>query len=495
MSSIPGQWPPAGTALLKDGTTVQTGPLIELPAFTEWNAGTRHFKADFTTLEAAGAYRLEISFGDKRARSPGFRVADDATFATTAGAVLDYFKANRHTGGADRRIRIYETDRYVDVWGGWKDAGGDSGKYLSHLSYANFFNPQQSAFAVWALEKSYEAAPALYRKAGLEGRLIDEVFWGADHLRRLLDPAGYFYVTVFDRWGEPGAERMVTGYEGIDGIYTDHYQAAYREGGGLAIAALARASMLGTQSGRHGEFSAEAYLQAAETAFAHLETHNREYCDDGVENLIDDYAALLAATELYRATRKDAYLEAARRRAGNLGSRLTADGWFVSDAGSRPYYHAVEAGFPVISLVSYLEIEQDAGRVARARKTIHGVAHAPAGLEPGGLQSLQLRSTELQDLEGRQAGRSGDGWLLHSARERDRLLVAGRERATVIACRGGNPRRPADDAGVGRRIRCERRAGESCAEPAGLDARSQSLRHVHAVWLRRSQPAVCRERG
>ena len=359
-------------ALLKDGTTVQTGPLIELPAFTEWNAGKRHFKADFTTLEAAGAYRLEISFGDERARSPGFRVADDATFATTAGAVLDYFKANRHTGEADRRIRIYETDRYVDVWGGWKDAGGDSGKYLSHLSYANFFNPQQSAFAVWAMEKSYEAAPALYRKAGLEGRLIDEVFWGADHLRRLLDPAGYFYVTVFDRWGEPGAERMVTGYEGIDGIYTDRYQAAYREGGGLAIAALARASMLGMQSGRHGEFSAEAYLQAAETAFAHLETHNREYCDDGVENLIDDYAALLAATELYRATRKDTYLEAARRRAGNLGGRLTADGWFVSDGGSRPYYHAVEAGFPVISLVSYLEIEPDAGRVARARKTIHG---------------------------------------------------------------------------------------------------------------------------
>jgi hypothetical protein len=258
----------------------------------------------------------------------------------------------------------------VNVWGGWKDAGGDTGKYLSHLSFANFFNPQQAAMAVWTLAKSYELAPEQYREAGLDQHVIAEAMWGADFLHRVLDPEGYFYETVFDRWGEPGAERVVTGYEGLDGVYSSNYNAAFREGGGVAVAALARASMLGTATARHGEFAASEYLADAEKAFAHLERNNSRYCDDGIENIIDDYTALLAATELYRATSKTRYLEAARLRAMHLNQRMTPQGWFVSDAGSRPYYHAAEAGFPVISLAFYLDIETDAERRVAARATI-----------------------------------------------------------------------------------------------------------------------------
>ena len=357
-------------SVLRDSATVLSGELIRLPEFTEWNSGKKYLKADFSSLTVNGVYQVEVTLGDDKARSAPFKVDDNATFATTAAALLSYFKASRYTNEADRRIRIFETDRFVDVWGGWKDAGGDNGKYLSHLSYANFFNPQQTALVVWALAKSYDRAPALFRTAGLEQRLTEEALWGADYLHRILDPAGYFYMTVFDRWGEPGAERMVTGYEGIDGVYTRNYQAAFREGGGIAIAALARASLLSKSTGKRGEFTARQYLEDAERAFAHLEKHNLEYCDNGIENIIDDYTALLASTELYQATQKNAYLDAARRRAANLNSRLTAEGWFVSDAERRPYYHGAEAGFPLISLAYYLGIERDAARAAGARKTI-----------------------------------------------------------------------------------------------------------------------------
>ena len=337
--------------VLKDETPVQSGQLVALPEFTEWGGGTKYFKADFSALAVSGSYRLMVAMGRETATSPPFTVADDAMFVTTASALLDYFRANRYTNPADRRIRVFDSDRYVDVWGGWKDAGGDNGKYLSHLSYANFFNPQQAALVVWALGAAYASATALFDKQGLTARVIEEAFWGADYLHRLLDQQGYFYMTVFDRWAEPGAERMVTAYVGIDGVYTKDYQAAFREGGGVAIAALARASTLTHPGGVHGEFSTAQYLQDAERAFAHLQQHNREYCDNGVENIIDDYTALLAATELYRATRKDVYLQAARVRADHLNARLTKNGWFVSDGGSRPYYHAVEAGFPIVSLV------------------------------------------------------------------------------------------------------------------------------------------------
>ena len=39
----------------------------------------------------------------------------------------------------------------MDVHGGWYDASGDVSKYLSHLSYANYLNPQQTPLAVWGL--------------------------------------------------------------------------------------------------------------------------------------------------------------------------------------------------------------------------------------------------------------------------------------------------------------------------------------------------------
>lgn len=362
----------AGTfAVLKDGAKVQSGALAALPAFSEWTAGKKYFKADFSTLATAGNYTVEVTIGDAQASSPAFAVADNATFVTTASAVLDYFHQNRYTNPADKHIRVFDSQRYVDVWGGWKDAGGDKGKYLSHLSYANYFNPQQTAMVVWALASSHDSALQLYRKAGLEQRVVEETLWGADYLHRLLDKDGYFYMTVFDQWAS-GAERMVVGYVGIEGVYTKDYQAAFREGGGVAIAGLARASRLSKATGIKGAFSAEQYLEDAERAFAHLQANNLKYCDNGVENIIDDYTALLAATELYRSTQKDTYLEAARKRAHNLNQRLTSEGWFRSDEGTRPYYHAAEAGFPIVSLVQYLDIERDAQRAAAARKTIKG---------------------------------------------------------------------------------------------------------------------------
>jgi len=356
--------------VLQDGKVAQAGDLLPLPEFSEWGGGRRYLQADFSSLKAPGHYRLEVTVGDQKAQSAPFEVADRALFTATAGSLVSYFKESRWKDEADKHIRIYDTDRYVNVWGGWKDAGGDTGKYLSHLSFANFFNPQQSAMVTWVLATSYQTVPQLYRQAGTDTRVIDEAFWGADYLHRVLDPAGYFYETVFDRWGEPGAERVVTGYEGLDGRYSTNYNAAFREGGGVAIAALARASMLAIATGRHGEFKGEQYLADARKAFAHLAANNTKYCDDGVENIIDDYTALLAATELYRATRDVAYLGAARGRAKNLNDRMTPDGWFVSDARDRPYYHGAEAGFPIVSLVLYLGIENDPALVARTKKTI-----------------------------------------------------------------------------------------------------------------------------
>jgi hypothetical protein len=356
--------------ILRADTVVQSGPLVAQPAFSEWGAGKHYFQADFSTLASPGNYRVRVTFGGLSASSAPFDVVEHALFDITADKLISYFRENRWLAEGDKHIRIFDTQRYANVWGGWKDAGGDTGKYLSHLSFANFFSPQQAAMATWSLAKSYQLAPAQFAKQRLDARITEEAFWGADYLHRILDPSGYFYQTVFDRWGEPGAERVVTGYSGLEGTYNTNYPAAFREGGGVAIAALARASMLARQTGRHGEFSAAQYLADAEKAFAHLQVTNPKYCDDGVENIIDDYTALLAATELYHATKKGTYLQAARVRAANLNGRMTSDGWFVSDAKDRPYYHGAEAGFPILSLVYYLDVETDAARIDATKVTL-----------------------------------------------------------------------------------------------------------------------------
>jgi hypothetical protein len=373
-------------ALLENGKEVFHGDLLALPAFTEWNqlggvtptTGYFHYwSADFSRWQQAGEFQLAITLADQTAVSAPFQIGAQLEFKRSAEALLNYFTANRYLDERDKSIRIFASERRVNVWGGWMDAGGDTGKYLSHLSYANFMNPQQGALVTWALAKSYRHMPADYRSLKLETRLWDETFWGADYLHRILDPEGYFYLTVFDGWGS-GPERMVTGYVGLEGEYTKNYQAAFREGAGMAIAALASAAALSQQSQQQGEFSGAQYLADAERAFAYLQQHNRRYCDDGRENMIDDYTALIAANELYRTTHKSQYLEAARTRAANLNRRMTDAGWFISDGdlgqgeplGERPFYHGVEAGLPLIALVDYSQLEPDATRRQAAQQTL-----------------------------------------------------------------------------------------------------------------------------
>ena len=367
-------------AVVQQEDTVLSGALQLEPEFTAWGTGHRYFTADFSALHMSGHFRVLIQIGGMEARSTEFLVGERGLFTTAAEALVGYFRASRHIKAADHHIRVFGTQEFRDVWGGWKDAGGDNGKYLSHLSYSNFFNPQQTGFAAWSLARSYEFAPAEFRRLGLERAVIEETLWGADFLHRLLARDGYFYMTVFDRWAAPGAERVLTAYSGIDGVCSSNYQAAFREGAGVSIAALARAARLSRASGLGGVFSADLYLADAERAFEHLQRHNKTYVDDGKENIIDDYTALLAAVELFKSTSKAAYLQAARERADNLAGRLTPAGWWRSDDADRPFYHGADAGFPVLSLHEYLSIETDPARKSSAQAVIRRSLEAQLAL-------------------------------------------------------------------------------------------------------------------
>ncbi|ALO36242.1 glycosyl hydrolase [Colwellia sp. MT41] len=345
------------------------GQLTAQPSFTEWGQGTHYYLADFSSLKRRGEFHIVVNTQKQQLASSTFIIKPNAYFGLTAKSIINYFKASRHTNPTDKSIRINGTERYIDVSGGWVVSGSDSGKYLNHFADSNYLVAQQGAIVTWALAKSYDSLPRLYDRKGLTLELAEEVMWGADYLHRTLASAGYFYTNIFDQKGLAD-ERLVTGYDTINEKYTNNFQAAFREGGGMAIAALVRAHELSNKTGVQGEFSAKQYLTDAERAFAHLQKYNLHYVDNGKENIIDDYTALIAATELYRLTKKTKYLKAARLRARNLNNRMTSQGWFISDDDDRPFYHGVEAGLPIIALVEYLSIERSRKLKNKTKRTI-----------------------------------------------------------------------------------------------------------------------------
>lgn len=334
---------------------------------------------DFDSLQTEGRYYLDCTTSQGDARSFPFDIKQNLLEQTTISDVIYFFKDERSSGQFDKADRHLPFDGKkpgtLDAHGGWWDATGDYGKHLSHLSFSTYFNPQQIPLVVYSLLKSYEQLDrrGLPEFARYKTRLLDEAMFGADYLVRVKDPEGSFYRSI----GTGGVkqvpeDRKVSGEMKQFDIYktsekepnmveradTDlEYEVSYRSGGGIAIAALAMASTLPVS----GEFTSADYLKAAEDAFAYLEKNNLKMTNDGKENILDDYCALAAATELFRATGKPEYKQAADRRAQNLLSRWMVskapnrDYWRADDL-DRPFFHASDAGLPVVSLLYYAEI-------------------------------------------------------------------------------------------------------------------------------------------
>ncbi|HCG5911148.1 TPA: glycoside hydrolase family 9 protein [Vibrio parahaemolyticus] len=337
--------------------TVATFAVEEQGKVANWHQGY-FYLIDFSSFTDSGDYFLQV----EDSRSSYFTVGEHILLNQTLSDVIHYFKSQRCGGifdQQDRQVPVLNANQTVDVHGGWYDASGDVSKYLSHLSYANYLNPQQTPMVVWNILKGLSLLEGSEDIAAFtRTRLIEEALFGADFLVRMQNEKGFFYMTVFDKWSKDTAQREICAYETQLGHKFDDYQAGFRQGGGVTIAALAAASRLGV----HGEYDQQKYRNAAENGYWHLKEHNTQYLNDGEENIIDEYCALLASVELFKATKETRYLEESRLWAQRLVARQMSDEqiqhfWSANQDGSRPYFHAAEAGLPVIALCEYLAIE------------------------------------------------------------------------------------------------------------------------------------------
>ena len=372
------------------GDAVKTGPVDHWKDWYFWTA-------DFSSLKKVGTYFVECETSQGLVRSFPISIEQNLLEKNTLSSVIYYFKGQRCSGlldKADRDLMFEDETNTADVHGGWYDATGDYGKHLGGLGFSTYFNMQPTPVAAWSLFATYAE---LERRGDenfrqYERRLLDEAMYGADFLVRMKSPDGSFYRSVDAPGPGKRPEDRRIGKEGVGfaiktvktkddfsigsrqtiaGEYP--YEVGYRSGAGPAIAALAMASTWPAC----GDFSNAVYLATAEDAFAFLETNNLAFNPDGKENILDDYCALLAATELFKATKNAQYKAAADRRAEHLMARLVTSGGYTNywraDDGDRPYFHAVDAGMPVISLLDYCDIADDATRpkvLATVRKSL-----------------------------------------------------------------------------------------------------------------------------
>src|ERR1700744_5011537 len=358
----------------KDNKEVYSGQAVFKGPVEKWK-NFQFWVIDFSSVTTNGTYKLQVSTPGGVVSSYPFVIGKNVLEQGTLSDVIYYFKGQRSSGlldKADRHSHLQGKTDTIDAHGGWYDATGDYGKHLSHLSFSSYFNPQQISLTDYSLFKTYEL---LSKRPGTDfrqfnRRILDEAMYGADYLCRMQAKNGSFYRSV----GAPGPGKLpqdrAIGPEGKsyrikvskndDSFKTkpeEHdwrsYQCSFRSGGGVSIAALAMASTYTTS----GDYSNADYLKAAENAFDFLDKNNVTMINDGKENILDDYCALTAATELYKATKNEKYKAAAEKRTLSLINRLSSwknykDFWRADDK-DRPFFHPSDAGLPVTSLVYY----------------------------------------------------------------------------------------------------------------------------------------------
>lgn len=348
---------------------VFTGKLAKAEQVTDWNTDIWYNRADFSAFNKPGFYKVQVLVNGKEYDSYDFKIEDKALGKIGIPAIVNFFFHQRANSPeeqeADKHIKLFGSEQTVDLRGGWCDASGDISKYFSHLAYTNYMLPQQIPMVDWSMINTVERVPQLLEQVNAKEALTKEALYGADYIMRSLSPEGYFYMTVFSYFDKNPNARRVVGLL-ANSKTTSDYQCAYREGGGMAVAALARIS----RWKRDGEFTSAQYLAAAERAFAHLQQFSTKYADDGKDNIIDDYCALMASSELWIATGKTEYRDEARKRAANLNKRLSPEGYFMANEEGRPFWHAADAGLPVIALARYLDVETDKSARGTALLTI-----------------------------------------------------------------------------------------------------------------------------
>lgn len=344
-----------------------------------WQTGY-YYTLSFDDVKTEGKFYILLNTDKGDYKSFPFTIEYNLLAYKTLSSATYYFKAQRSTGEfehAERELPFRgNREGRFDVRGGWFDATGDYGIHLSHLSHTTYFNPQQAAFSAYSFFKMndiLEESDFPYFTM-LKRRMLDEAIYGAEFIMRMRAPSGTFFRSkgraeafrpvnttraISFEYRKPKTRRGGGVTEGYDDITDVNYETSLRSGGGYAIATLAYAARTTYPS----DFTKEEYLDAAISALNFLAVNNNTFTNDGEWNLIDEYCYLDALVEVYKTTREFDYLRRAKEIVDRIMAKYVAvsgDMGYLSVNGTdRPFFHAADAGMPVVNLLNYYEVEKD----------------------------------------------------------------------------------------------------------------------------------------
>lgn len=366
-----------------DNKPVYTGTPVEAGEVDRWHTGY-YWTMRFDEFKDEGKYYIVMKDAEgNEYKSFPFQIGKNLLEMRTISDCAYYFKAQRPTGeveAAEKNLPFGgPREGRLDVHGGWYDATGDIGIHMSHLSHSIYFNPQQAAFSAYAffkindlLEESRNPEYVILKR-----RILDEAMYGADYVMRNRAPSGSFYQSKgraeaycpivptrhlsFDFRPDVAKSQEERKGKGPDlsMLKDEDYECSFRSGAGYCIATLAYAARTQYPSDYHKD----EYIAAAIESYDYMYANNEKYTHDGKWNLVDEYCALDALVELYKTTREFDYMRRARDMAERIMSKYVpvddTMGYLSVNGTKRPFFHAADAGMPMVNLLNYYNIEFD----------------------------------------------------------------------------------------------------------------------------------------
>jgi|GEM_PF-6679980 len=335
-------------ALKNQQQTAYQGSLIPIGRVegehgSDW--GSYYFAGIVNEIDP-GTYTLEAGIADTQAKDVSVHVGPRLHLHETADLAYRFYSIQRcgcevpgWHGPCHMDDAKLPDGRHVDVTGGYHNAG-DMHKHMG----------DNTPVSVYAMMCAYESDPAFFDTMDRDGNhqadILDEAVWGADWMRKMVDPAtGHIWMNVtndIDYYGIPEHDT-----DGIPGNRDDRVINT-NDPSDLGAYTIAAWAVLGRR------LNAPVYLDAARKLWAVYE-----------ERILAAYEPrqVFAAIELWRSTGEARYLSMAERIAGkllelqntNAGERgslalagkrgsLALAGWFARTPGGPPEMKIVDEG-------------------------------------------------------------------------------------------------------------------------------------------------------
>ncbi|WP_033417894.1 glycoside hydrolase family 9 protein [Cytophaga aurantiaca] len=301
---------------------------ISISGISEHTPKPFNYEVEFSSLKQEGVYIISIGsikdFSIEIKNNPtGFLIPEMVGFLKKQRSGQPILPDNKIGHDGDNKCRVYEkkkstntswdtakTERYVDMLGGWYDAG----------DYLKF--TQTTAYTTYFLLRTYEEYPIHTHADEDKKALLDEALWGLAYLLKTMPDDSTFIIQVGNAADHKQSKRMPydDALNGSRPAYCDFSPTQM----GLTAAALALAANI-FESNASLKIKSKPYRDKAIQIYKKAMATNKApaWFEEGWEKFYSDESSYdnmeLAAVEIYRLTQDELYLDQAKIYAQKAG--------------------------------------------------------------------------------------------------------------------------------------------------------------------------------